>query len=370
MRTEGRITVMNSLRLIPRRLLPPISFSTAYGSMAEHPCLLLESNSSDGAIHRGECSPLPGYSVESVSEIVDYWNSSGASRFFRSLEHDLAVAAHSELMVGLQACLNVIERIPLRLPSLRFGLESLLMSWLTHHHGVSKEDVWRLHYPTRASELTAVSSTTLLDLMRPDSWQKALDSASTQTSTVVKVKLGRPGMWLSELKQIEVLRSELERLTLPGAQIRCDANRGLTIPQVLELCAAIPSNQLDLIEEPVGSLEELVELHIQLKSSAFASPALFLDESLHRADLRQSIGTLLQDKVIQGIVLKPTCMGGIAACLDWAAMAKDCEAGCVVTHTHEGEIAFEDCILLARLLGGRWAHGIDREWCSHYSPAL
>ncbi len=151
------------------------------------------------------------------------------------------------------------------------------------------------------------------------------EEAARATATTLKIKVGAAD-FATDLERVLAIHH-----AAPQATLRLDANRAWPRERVKERLYALAELPIEFIEEPCP------DAHLFL-GEALPIP-IALDESVpeHTSD---------------PIILKPTCVGGIAACL---ALAKGRKA--IVTHALEGAIGTAACVALARTLPGV-VHGV------------
>ena len=107
-----------------------------------------------------------------------------------------------------------------------------------------------------------------------------------------------------------------------------------------------------MVEEPCA-LGELASL------SATGVP-LALDESLLELDVRRVTPQGLRGRGVSALVLKPSSLGGIAACVAWAKRARASGAAVILSHAFEGPLGLAASATLALCVGSTdRAHGLD-----------
>lgn len=140
----------------------------------------------------GDAAPLPGFSQETVEEVLETARS------------------------GTDAS---------DLPSLRFAMSCMLQGWKPSEDPVKVNALW-IPGSESVSEL----------VKRIGDWERP----------VVKVK---PGLE----PDVMCLKAVCEQI--PGIQLRIDGNRQWTLEQVLKVVKAVPEDHLEYLEEPLASGE-------------------------------------------------------------------------------------------------------------------
>lgn len=207
--------------------------------------------------------------------------------------------------------LRALEDPRVASPSARFALETAELDALARERGVPLAAV--LGDPVAALPCAVV-----------------LDDAVATTAPCIKIKVG-PGGDLDRVRAIAAAN--------PHATLRLDANRTWPRDTVHARLAALADLPIELVEEPCTDARTLGPLPLPLA----------LDESLvEHAGLAHAAA----------VVLKPTLLGGFAACRALAARARAAGLAAIVTHGLEGPIGTAACAALALALGGDRAAGL------------
>lgn len=151
------------------------------------------------------------------------------------------------------------------------------------------------------------------------------EEAARATATTLKIKIGAAD-FAADLERVLAIHH-----AAPQATLRLDANRAWPRERVKERLYALAELPIEFIEEPCP------DAHLLLGETLPIPVAL--DESVPA-------------HVSDPIILKPTCVGGIARCLE---LARGRTA--IVTHALEGAIGTAACVALARRLPGV-VHGV------------
>jgi L-alanine-DL-glutamate epimerase-like enolase superfamily enzyme len=268
---------------------------------------------------RGEASPLPQYSVDTLDEVVA----------------DLAtVRASLPWELGLDdSIVSAIEqRCASFSPATRCALETALLDLAGQY---LRRPLWSL-----LTDTTAVPVPLSQQLMAQD------DQLATEAARLV-------GLGHRTLKRKLVAGHALPQLRalagLANVTFRLDANRTLSLSELRSVRPAIEALPLDLFEEPVD-----VDLASVLRSE---DPVLMglpigIDESLAARSNEQALRLLdgfdaaLRARRVAAVVVKPTRDGLLGA---WrlARAAADRSTHAIVTHTWEGATARLACAHLA-----------------------
>lgn len=285
--------------------------------------LLLQLLDSSDAMGQGEASPLPGYSPDTGADCEQVL----AALDWGSLTEEFLAAPDAPSLARL------LSQVPEQVPAARFALESALLDLLGERH-----PSWQLLGLPGPPTGAAVPRSQLLSAATP---QERIDEGRAALALGVvglKVKLGVDEDFEAEFAGLVALRRELGE----DFELRLDANQGWEVEEAVRHLQALAPLRPAWIEEPVP----WTQLH-QLGTSPVP---VALDESLQDPAARRALGELAGEGLVQAIVLKPTVLGGVSACLDLAATARGLGLGVAVTHTFEGPVGYAATVRLARLL--------------------
>ena len=282
------------------------AFANSRRQWEERRGALLVLEAEDGGWGQGECSPLPGFSVDE----------GGVEELFKLQSFELDVN-------------TPLQDLPVLSPAATAALECAVLDLAGRARGLG---VGALLGPTTPRRVSA-----LLDAPPGPGLVGQAEAAFAAGYGAVKWKAGRPGRFAEELEALWDLRR-----ALPGAAIRLDINQGWTFDEAVEKLARLEPLQLELVEEPCPPPFP-------------PSPVpLGADESLLRPD-----GLALLGPSVRALVLKPMALGGARACRRLAAFAADRGLGVVVSHLLEGPVGLAfACEIASSLPGEVWACGL------------
>lgn len=286
----------------------------------------------DGTQGLGEASPLPGYSPDSIAQVLEELQRLA----------DAPVCANP-LATPLELLVDTFAAHPMRYPSSRFALETALLDWLGHTRG---EPVHRIF----AGEIDGppIPIADLVMEASPASWAARLEELLEDGATHFKFKIGKD--LDTELSTLQAIRR-----AHPMLPLRVDANRRIPIDALRLHAGSLEALELELIEEPVAP---------EQWSAALSLPLPFaLDETLRNHALTEQ---LLDTGRIHAVVIKPMVLGGLRASFDIAELAAAHDARYLVSHTFDGPIARAVTAELALALQTELAAGLG----SHPALAL
>lgn len=144
----------------------------------------------------------------------------------------------------------------------------------------------------------------------------------------VKMKVGHPGVGLAE----DVARiRELSQCFPSDTTIRIDANGSWTVDQAYKILQELEKLNIDYIEQPVGTLEELLALKKRTKGLGVRLAA---DELVRQ---RQTLNGLSLENC-DVIVLKPSSLGGYHRSIQLAKIALGRDLEVVVSSGLESSV--------------------------------
>ncbi|MCP4445925.1 MAG: O-succinylbenzoate synthase [Myxococcales bacterium] len=267
----------------------------------------------------GEASPLPGYSPDTIEECEQCLES---------------ITLPDEKHLSMQSIDTLVSSMP-ELPAARFAVETALADLLAQ---LLQQGVAGLfgHYATSARRCA------LLDTNAPITSAAAILKRGLRCA---KLKVG--GEWAEELTVIKQLRSEF-----PSLALRLDVNAAWTPPEAKRRLALLQGLGIEFVEQPVapGVMHSLAGSKVPLAA----------DESLHSQAGRDALEPLLGDAALRVLVLKPTVLGGISACLKLQQWAHRHRASAIASHCFEGPVGTAAVAELALTMDSSLAAGVDK----------
>ncbi|OEY24323.1 O-succinylbenzoate synthase [Corynebacterium sp. BCW_4722] len=160
-----------------------------------------------------------------------------------------------------------------------------------------------------------------------------------------KIKVAEPGQSLDDdLRRVTAVR-ELR----PDAALRVDANRGWSVDEAVHAAEAL--GELEYIEQPCATVEELAEVRRRLRSSPSraARTAIAADESIRRAADPYRVAELSAADVA---VCKVAPLGGVGNLL---RIASDLKLDVTVASALDTAVGMDAGLVAAKLAGSRAA---------------
>jgi o-succinylbenzoate synthase len=139
----------------------------------------------------------------------------------------------------------------------------------------------------------------------------AHEIALTSGCRTAKVKVAEPGQTLADdASRLEAVRDALG----PAGKLRIDANGGWRLDEAVPAVRELDRFDLEYVEQPCASIDELADLRRQLVRSGLHVP-IAADESIRRVSDPYQVA---QRAAADIAVLKVQPLGGVRACLDIA----------------------------------------------------
>lgn len=331
-----------SLREVQRRLAVP--HRNANEAWSARRVVVVTLADERGHVGRGEASPLPGYSPETIDDaraVIEAFAGTEIAPF----EVDASIAAWLDAIVA---------RVDARAPSARFAVESAAIDVLGQALDAPAHILWRritremrLAESTAAAEVRPVPLCALVDGETPREVDGAVRALAARGIGCVKLKIGRPDRFERELELAAAAREALG----PRAGLRLDANRSLPSREGHALLARLARFAPEHVEEPFDA--------DALRAMPAPLPVrIALDESLQGPGGETLLRRAIESHRCEVAVLKPAALGGALACMRLASVARGSGADVVVSHLLDGPIAFAAAAELALALGGARAAGL------------
>jgi len=294
-------------------------------SSVERSGLLLTLVDDEGRTGRGEASPLPGHSTETLAAVtqalVDVIPRLGEAQY-----DDVA---------------ETLRRFPAldALPSARCAVEVALLDLWGQRRGVSVAAL--VGFDPARLECNAQPGA----LVDEDIGERCA-AAVARGFGVLKLKAGSID-FTEERKTLEGLRARF-----PGVTWRLDVNGAWTLDEARRRLDALDGLGVQYVEQPCEGAEVF---SLGVRAVPWAADEALIDPIARRRFLEDEDAR----RGCAAAVLKPMALGWLAA-REAALEAGRLGLGAVVTHLLDGPVALAAACELARSLPGAWACGLDR----------
>jgi O-succinylbenzoate synthase len=291
--------------------------------------LLLELTGEGGVVGRGETSPLPGFSRESLDDAAEQLRGLASSMVGREVTDDW-VDPDGDFS-------RELDSMDLA-PSVRFGLELALWDLYAASRGRSLAELVTPH-PRPTVPVSALISGP------PD---KALEETRRIRSAgyeAVKLKVGERAVE-DDVELVHAVNGELG----DAVALRLDANRAWSLEEAERFARGTAGLRFEYVEEPLADPAQLPSF------VGTSGVPVALDESLAGMEPE----ALEEHPYARAVVLKPTLLGGLSRTLRFAKRASDLGMKPVISSAYETGIGTAALVALAAGVGeGGVPAGLD-----------
>jgi o-succinylbenzoate synthase len=253
----------------------------------------------------GECSPLPGLSIDATPEYEDVLK--------KCVEQIAELTAPD---------INALKKIiPENYPSIMFGFESALLDL----QGGGK----RILFRNKFIEGKPIPINGLIWMGDMDFMMNQINQKVAQGFRCIKLKVGG----LNFDRECDILSYIRKRYFREDITIRLDANGAFKIDDVLFRLEELAKFNVQSIEQPIKpGLPEMEEL---CRKSPI--PVAFDEELIGKVSSDDKYN-LLQRLRPKYIILKPSLHGGIQHCAEWIQIAESLGIGWWITSALESSV--------------------------------
>ena len=275
---------------------------TSRGVLTEKPTWLLtiEHNGRRGI---GECSPLPGLSIDDIS---DY-------------ERSKLLWTCAHISLGKKALWEQLKSYP----SIQFGVEQAFLSLEAEQEGVL--------FPSLFTEgQVPIPINGLIWMGDKHYMQQQIREKLSQGFHCIKMKIGA----IDFETEYQLLKNIRQEYAPSDIELRVDANGAFSPLEALEKLKRLSGLEIHSIEQPIraGQYEQMARL-------CEASPLpIALDEELIGVACPERKKEILQWIRPAYIILKPSLIGGYRGSEEWIDLAEKQGIGWWVTSALEGNV--------------------------------
>ncbi len=211
------------------RLKEPYSISSGRQTAANYVVVVVKD--SEGGVGIGEASPMPGYSEETQSAILN------------TVRRVLSAAVTSTELEGISGAIEAMDVASIDSPMAKSAVEAAITDLLARKLRISLVDY--LGGPVRRQIGVAGS----LGFMAPRAAKKKVRSLVDDGVTTIKVKIGR-----SIDEDVDLVRAVREEVG-PDVDLRLDANQAYSVDSAVQKLRKLERFAPVLFEQPVASDE-------------------------------------------------------------------------------------------------------------------
>ena len=316
---------------VPYSRTLPCAIQTAHGAYHHREGMILRVTDENGLVGIGEAAPLPGFSRESLQQVMQSWEK------LKSAASDLMVP---KFPAELPSVLAELDGVLTDVPSLKFAMETAL-SDIRSRQASQPLGAW---LDPGASESVAVNA--LIDASSGERWLDRARARWTEGFRTYKVKAG-VGSPSEDVDRLSVIRD-----ALPDANLRVDVN-GAWSPEAFEkIAGALAGVELEFLEQPlaIGHAREARDI------SSSVGLKLALDEEV--VTLHDALH-LIDQRLCDVLVVKPMTVGAICGGISLGQRAKEANMSIVFTSMWESDIGIASALHLAAAVNGGTACGFS-----------
>lgn len=291
--------------------------------------LLIKLTDDTGAEGWGECSPLPGFSTESIVDVT-----SELRKFRFSLQGYDIPDNLDELSGKFDRWLSQYNLSP----SSRFGFESAVLSLLACERSVPVRQL------LSDESFNEVFINALVTASAPDI-PGEIQRLTELGFRTIKVKVGRATL-AGDIRRVGTVLDALP----DEVSLRLDANRAWSYEDAFMFARTVDSDRIEYVEEPLADPAGLPRLINETGISVALDESL-LDATPEVLQVREGIAAL---------ILKPTLLGGLEVAMRFARKAVRSGIKAVVSSSFESSLGLRTLAEFAASLGdSETAHGLD-----------
>lgn len=280
---------------------------TSRGAMRDKVSWFVQAWEDAGTYGVGECSPLPGLSVDALPE------------------YETILASKLEVLQSLNLSPTEIlsrlgQYIPLEYPSVLFGVETALLDLINGGDRVIYQNSFIRGVPIPINGLIWMGEEAFM--------LKQVEEKIAQGFSCLKLKIG--GLDFDhECRILEVIRKRYDdQITL-----RLDANGSFSAADAVERLERLSRFTIHSIEQPLKPGDAA------MRSLCKNTPIpIALDEELIGVSRSEEKRVLLDTLRPQYIILKPSLHGGLRGCEEWIRIAEQLGIGWWITSALESNV--------------------------------
>lgn len=313
---------LRAISFEPYRLPLVVPWASAQGGFAVREGWLVRLETVGGMVGHGDCAPLPQAGTET--------RACAAER--------LAECAATLDGLAPEAALASLDRIAVAAPAVRCGLETALLDLLAQQAGLG---LARWLNPLSSPFVKVNAMVGALDRQASVRAQEAVAAGFS----VLKLKVG-----LAPVGHELALLRDLAGNLAAGVSLRLDANRAWGEAEASTFLGALAGLPVESVEDPLDAPDAATLRRLQ----AQVDFPLAADETLPVL----GAATLLEQRPVRRLVLKPMVLGGLWPALALANRARDAGIECVVTTTVDSAAGVRAALHLAAAVANGLAHGL------------
>lgn len=299
-----------NISFIPHTLRFRFPAGTSRGILQEKTSwfILIEQEGVQGI---GEAGPLPGLSPEPLARMQEQ-----LTGLCKALEKE-------KMPAGEEDAFSLAARLTDRQwPSIRFALETAFLDWL----GGGKKQLYGNAF-SQGKE--GISINGLIWMGEKETMRERMQQKLAEGFRCLKMKIGA----IRFAEECDVLAEVRNHFPAEKITLRVDANGAFSAKEALQKLEILARYDLHSIEQPIRAGQTQAMHQLCRKSPV----PIALDEELIGVDIQDG-ARLLEQIQPPYIILKPSLLGGMAACRQWISLAEERGIGWWMTSALESNI--------------------------------
>jgi o-succinylbenzoate synthase len=278
-----------------------------------------------GNVAVGECSPLSGFSSETITD---------TERILKGLRFQLPGFSLEETISSITEFLSEFVLVP----SLRFALEQVFISLMIKRNSKFLDD----NFGKVKSEIPINA---IIGFDYTENILLKIDKKIKLGFETFKIKIGRDN-FEEDYELVQTIRNKFGN----GVNLRLDANGKWNNYDCLNYLERLSTFNIQYIEDPTSEIDSLIEI------SENSSIPIAVDEPLK---IFKDVAKIINYSNIKFIILKPMIFGGIISSIQLIKEAEDQNKNIIISSSFESAIGKSVLVLIAAHLHHTFAHGLD-----------
>lgn len=317
--------IIKEIEYSPFTLRMKAPFQNSSQIFRERKGFIIRAEDELGNISYGECSPLPGFSLESITEAGNDIKRLSRTKLELSKELDLLEEEIQQL--GLSN-------------SVRFALEQIALNLLA----VRDTNFLKYNFVDTKSEIDINAS---FGFGEPEEILQAVSKKLNAGYKTIKLKVGRDNTY-----EDHQLLEEARKRFGNQFKLRIDANCKWSSDEAIEYLDRFRQFSVEYIEEPCEYCCSTV------KAIDFSLVPIALDESL---DSLENARMFLNECKAQFFVVKPMVLGSVISVYKFMKEAEALNKNVIISSSFESSVGKSALVFLASLTKHSYAHGLDTQ---------
>ena len=316
---------ISEFKYFPSSLNFRTPFQTSFQIISERKGFIISISDEHGNSAFGECSPLPGFSYESINDV---------ERILKGLRYQIIGFSVEE---NLTAISNLLSEFKL-VPSIVFALEQAIISLCVKRN-------MNFIAESFGDTNSIIDVNAVIGFDKTENILTKIEEKVKNGFGTFKLKIGRNN-FEDDLNLIKNAREKFGE----SIKIRLDANGKWDEETANSNLDRLSQFNIQYIEEPSSGINILNKL-----SDTSLIP-IAIDESIRSTE---DTAKIINDSKIRFIVLKPMILGGVISSLRLIKEAGRKGKNVIISSSFESAVGRSALVLVASVTNHPFAHGLD-----------